>query len=691
MRNTIAVILFFNLFITINTSADTTKSTVSLIKNLGCATCHSGLTDIEEFDKINTPDMGSAGLHYKASYLFDYLKKPITVKRHINISRMPDFSFDEKEALALTLYLKSMTVEKMELQYPEGLLQKKKETEVNIQEGKVFVERMCLACHILDDKGGTIGVELSNIAYRLNRKWVSKLLVVPNLHNSSGIMANLFFVFNEDKKTFLQLIPDAVKKIGAVTDYLFSRKQKKNKELNNAYALALETYQGITASMGKKIFLGLNCHSCHTNKSETPLIEKSAPDFSVQGDKNKKTWLESFLKKPEPLRATGFHPGTGSRMPNFTLKDEEVASISTFLLQQKSLSQKKAKIPQYPEVTVTSFEKILPLLEEKLAVETIASNTELLKQLKTIITRTTEDEKNKVLTVYSLDQFLGSLQQKLAKNEKIAYPGFVKQLIVLLQRKMEVYKYKKLSVFSQAKAQVFLKDKLSCLGCHKLGKEGGIIGPPLSNMKTRLNNEYIYKIIEDPLSIVKHGYMPLVKMQPIHFKTRVLITKYLLHQEIPKTKTNYISLTDTNIYFPVQDKSGRALYEKQCAICHGLAGNSDGINASFLLPAVPTKFADTEYMNTRPDDTLYDGTYIGAYFLNKSQHMPPWGFTLTHEDIKKIIVYLRKLGNSQGPLWSRDDGTGHSQDPKWIKEKEKREKREKRDKKDKDDKDKDKK
>ena len=52
-----------------------------------------------------TPDLSSAGLRYRPAYIYKFLQHPIQVRHNIGAARMPGFHFDEREALAVTLFL----------------------------------------------------------------------------------------------------------------------------------------------------------------------------------------------------------------------------------------------------------------------------------------------------------------------------------------------------------------------------------------------------------------------------------------------------------------------------------------------------------------------------------------------------------------------------------------------------------
>ena len=95
---------------------------------------------------------------------------------------------------------------------------------------------------------------------------------------------------------------------------------------------------------------------------------------------------------------------------------------------------------------------------------------------------------------------------------------------------------------------------------------------------------------------------------------------------------------------------------KYCAACHGTRGDGDGYNAKFL-PTAPSNHTDKAYMSSRPDDTLFDGIFAGGYILNKSNLMPPWGYTLKNSEIRKLVSNLRDFCQCQGPAWSRDNNS----------------------------------
>lgn len=206
-----------------------------------------------------------------------------------------------------------------------------------------------------------------------------------------------------------------------------------------------------------------------------------------------------------------------------------------------------------------------------------------------------------------------------------------------------------LTPFEMKKAETLLRDKLPCLGCHELGGQGGRIGPSLSGLRGRPNPAFVYDIIRDPQHALPGTIMPRV---PLAAATVDLIAGYLLLQE--RTPPPPSSPSRPPVSGPATDSSAPALYARHCAACHGARGDGDGDNAPYL-PVRPTAHSSADYMSARSDDALYDAIAVGGYIMGRSNRMPPYGETLSREQIRALVRHLRTLCACEGPRWSRDD------------------------------------
>lgn len=206
-----------------------------------------------------------------------------------------------------------------------------------------------------------------------------------------------------------------------------------------------------------------------------------------------------------------------------------------------------------------------------------------------------------------------------------------------------------LSAFASAKAAALLEGRLPCLGCHELGGEGGRIGPSLSDVRTRRGADYVYAMIRDPQRVAPGSGMPKI---PMADQTAALVASYLLVR--PPTPEPPPLAPPTYQAPPSAEGEGAALYARWCAACHGPRGGGDGRNARYL-PVRPRVHADSSYMSTRSDDALFDTIAGGGYIMNRSPRMPPFGATLSPEEIRELVRYMRTLCRCQAPAWSRDD------------------------------------
>ncbi len=188
-------------------------------------------------------------------------------------------------------------------------------------------------------------------------------------------------------------------------------------------------------------------------------------------------------------------------------------------------------------------------------------------------------------------------------------------------------------------------------------------------MGARLTHEQIDSMVRIPDARMPHTVMPAVIMRE---DWRTLVIRYLAERggaASPELIANGSPLSgipvsrgdspgravDTTVVEGLPD--GSALYSKYCATCHGNTGDGDGANAQ-LLPVQPTVHSDAAYMSERPDDSLYDAIYAGGYIMDRSHTMPPFGATLSREQIRALIRHMRALCSCEGPSWSRDGALG---------------------------------
>ncbi|MFQ5674289.1 MAG: cytochrome c [bacterium] len=475
---------------------------------------------------------------------------------------MPNFRLSEKESLALTLFLEKqahVTEQELNLSSELDLLVNEARKQSSASTGQSLINQYeCTKCHRLGDVGENQSVDLATVGFRLKPDWTKKYMAAPYLYDGLQTkMPSYFYAYDARRKKNVEMLPQPAQRIDELTKYLFSLNTKKQAELRRTYEKARIAHPEVDPALGEMIFFSLNCVACHKFAGALKWSGKNAPDLRFEGVRVKREWLRAYLNKPTSVRPFGFHPGSGSRMPDFDFSEKEIEVLTDYFFDQKG-----------------KFESLSQTFEPR-----------------------------------------------------------------------------KLSTFAMTKARTLLSEKLPCLGCHRLGRSGGKIAPDLSNLKLRLQKEFVSRMVEDPQSLVPGTIMPKIKMPK---KTFELVISYLVQQELPREDSHSLSLVDNPIHFYQDENTDRGLYSKYCASCHGVSGGGDGFNAKYLETR-PAKLSDSVYLSGRPDDTLFDGIFAGGYILNKSHLMPPWGHTLDKTDIWHLVSYIRKLCNCNGPYWSTDN------------------------------------
>lgn len=91
-----------------------------------------------------------------------------------------------------------------------------------------------------------------------------------------------------------------------------------------------------------------------------------------------------------------------------------------------------------------------------------------------------------------------------------------------------------------------------------------------------------------------------------------------------------------------EDGKVASIYSSFCASCHGANGHGDGPAAMALTPR-PRDFADCGVMATDSDEILFKAIKDGGQGVGRSPMMPPWGQSLSDDEIHGLVGYIRSL------------------------------------------------
>jgi cytochrome c oxidase cbb3-type subunit 3 len=90
-----------------------------------------------------------------------------------------------------------------------------------------------------------------------------------------------------------------------------------------------------------------------------------------------------------------------------------------------------------------------------------------------------------------------------------------------------------------------------------------------------------------------------------------------------------------------QAEDAKQTFDFYCAQCHGFEGKAKGPNVTKDIATTPRDFTNKVDMAKRTDDDIRTVIKDGGPSISKSALMPPWGKTLSAEQIEMLLVYVR--------------------------------------------------
>lgn len=106
--------------------------------------------------------------------------------------------------------------------------------------------------------------------------------------------------------------------------------------------------------------------------------------------------------------------------------------------------------------------------------------------------------------------------------------------------------------------------------------------------------------------------------------------------------------TDSTKIIPLgyQQAQGKRVFYQYCVWCHADATPAGPSNRSNLTP-VPPLLNDGATLNAESDEYMQNIITLGGSALGKSAMMPPYGSTLSAEEIRSLITFTRAIAQPQ--------------------------------------------
>jgi high-affinity iron transporter len=86
--------------------------------------------------------------------------------------------------------------------------------------------------------------------------------------------------------------------------------------------------------------------------------------------------------------------------------------------------------------------------------------------------------------------------------------------------------------------------------------------------------------------------------------------------------------------------AGKAIYDRECASCHGATGKGDGDDAAYFTTK-PTDLTDKAKLSKRSDEFLATVISKGGPAKGLSKDMP--AAKLSPDELKSVVAYVRQL------------------------------------------------
>lgn len=303
-----------------------------LIEGLGCVVCHT-LTGHTTTVTQEAPDLRYEGDKVRPEWLFGFLKQPHSLRPWLN-GRMPTFRLSDREALAVTEYIRQTLRDRSASALPakmhlDGAIGKELAKAGEQLASKNYFG--CLSCHLVGEQrpeGAREGwaPDLAQAAGRLNADWIVRWLLDPQKIQSGTKMPSFFTGPDSGPPEILG--GDEGRQILALRAWILGLGATPGAE---GYAEAQARYPDLSSGEGRRIVEELNCRGCHPIPG-LPEPRKVAPMLDYAGSKFRREWLVDFLKNPHTLRPAGYLLGWQSRMPDFRLSEEEARAIADYLM-----------------------------------------------------------------------------------------------------------------------------------------------------------------------------------------------------------------------------------------------------------------------------------------------------------------------------------------------------------------------
>jgi mono/diheme cytochrome c family protein len=297
-----------------------------LIEKYGCTGCHDKTKGVEDRGEtgvelttigvidIRRLDFGEIKVAPKdwtvPNWLYNKVLNPRLFKPGL---KMPDFSFSEREAEAVTTYLLSLKGEEVPAAYTLPLGAPPSTYAPQGAFGNLLDKYRCLVCHKISGRGGEMAPDLSPEGSRVKKEWLEKFMKAPD--------------------TIRPILPERMPpfKILDSEDQALSAYfrttlvDNRVEDLAGAVSKMHLNDPNLILAGGKLYYEKYGCNACHQVSGKGGLI---GPDLTKVGNRLRTDWIAYYLHNPKAFVVRSIEPV-------YKLTDKEVEALTAFLVSLK--------------------------------------------------------------------------------------------------------------------------------------------------------------------------------------------------------------------------------------------------------------------------------------------------------------------------------------------------------------------
>ena len=288
-----------------------------LTAEVGCTGCHN----IDQFPigynapphdgigqkRVDELVFGDTTIHHT---LAEWLALKVENPRAFNTveipTLMPNFGLTKEESEDALTFLLSI---RNRHNIPEGFVKPLVDpTAASSVGARLIEESNCLGCHTINNKGGTVGPDLSFQGERINPQWMTDFLINPIKIRPEGIEPTRMptFGFKTEEAEALTAYFSDLSKV-SYPYYQAEKKKLSGEDMDKAWKIYFQTF---------------SCQSCHAWNSIGGVI---GPDQSDLASRLRADWVEKYLADPQKFIAD-------VQMPNFEMYPDELEVLTQLIM-----------------------------------------------------------------------------------------------------------------------------------------------------------------------------------------------------------------------------------------------------------------------------------------------------------------------------------------------------------------------